>query len=306
MASTEPTRREGIIVPLVTPITAGGALDEPALRRLVDRVIDGGVHGIFALGTTGEMPSLERAMRHEVVRIIAEANAGRVPLYAGVTDPSFGETVANAERYRALGADYFVALVPYYYPLTEAEILAYFLRLAEATGGPLLIYDFPAMTKMATSHAVLDQLSQDGRFAGYKDSSGNALGLWQLLGRLEGREGFSIFVGPEALLADAVLWGAAGGVSGGANVWPELLVSIYEAARARDLAALDTLRNQLRARHRIFQVGDGGSPVIAGLKGALESLGVCERHLLPPLKTLDDAQAAEVRRIVSSLGAQEL
>lgn len=321
MLPSREARCEGIVVPLITPLRAGGALDEAGLRRVVEHVLHGGVHGVFALGTMGEMPSLSRTTRDEVVRIVAETLDGRAPLYAGVTDPSFEETVANAQRYRALGADFLVVLPPYYYPATGDDLRSYFEQLAERTGGPLVLYDIPSLTKSSIPLDVLDSLSRDPRIVGYKDTRNDAESLWATVRHFEGREDFDLMVGMETWLPEAVLSavtggpqieglvpktemrGVAGGVCGSANVCPGLVVSVYDAARAGDLGTLGPLRRKLDELIRIYRIGPGWG-FVAPVKAACECLGLCERHVLPPLQPLDADDVEKVRTILERVGAK--
>jgi 4-hydroxy-tetrahydrodipicolinate synthase len=286
----------------VTPIRASGELDEAALQRVIERVLKGGAHGIFALGTMGEGPSLSRHMRARVVRLAADTIGGRVPLYVGVTQPSIDDTVYEALHYREVGADVLVSVCPYYLPIDAREIMLYFERLAEATGGPIMLYDIPSMTKVTFHPDVVEELSRDDRFIGYKDSRNNAEALWGLLQRFAGRDDFAIFVGVESLLPEAVLFGGAGGVCGGGNVWPELFVAVYEAARARDLQALERVRAQLIEFIKFYPLYGHASTMIGGVKTALELLGVCERWLLPPMIGSDDKQVARVKETLTKMG----
>ena len=313
------SRCGGIIVPLITPLRADQSLDEPALRRMVEHVLAGGVHGVFALGTMGEMPSLSRTMRDDVVRIVAETIARRVPLYVGITDPSFEETVANAERYRATGADFLVVLPPYYYPATGDDLRRYFEQLAERTGGPLVLYDIPSLTKSPIPLDVLDALSRDPRIVGYKDSRNDPESLWQTVRRFEARDDFAIMVGIETYLPEAVLGrvtggpaiaglvpetdmrGVAGGVTGSANVCPDLVVGVYNAARAGDLGALGPLRRRLDELIGIYKIGSGWG-FVAPVKAACECLGLCERHVLPPLQPLGPEDVERVRSVLARVG----
>lgn len=293
---------EGIVVPVVTPITGEGELDEQALRQAIDRILRAGVHGVFVLGTMGEGPSLPREMRDAAVRVAVEEVRGRVPIYAGVTHPNIADTVSEARRYRAAGADVLVTVCPYYMPISDREVLLYFERLIEATGGPLMLYDIPSMTKVTFSPDVVETLSRDSRVIGYKDSRNNAEALWGLIRRFEKRNDFSIFVGIESLVPEAVLYGAAGGVCGGANVWPELFVGVYEAARSRDLQALESLRAKLIEFVKLYPFGPSAGDMIGGVKAAMECLGIGTRYLLPPLISYDDQKVESVRTALKDFG----
>src|SRR5690606_11622545 len=126
-------RFSGVVVPLVTPFTEARDIDEEAVHRLVDHVIAGGVDGILALGSTGEFVSLDTAKRRRLLRAIAQANRGRVTLYVGVGDTSIDSTLAIVDSAVEEGADAIAVVPPYYYPLSEEQIIGYFRRVARAS-----------------------------------------------------------------------------------------------------------------------------------------------------------------------------
>ena len=139
----------GVIVPMVTPVTPDGSLDEPAVRRIVDHLVAGGVHGIFVLGTTGENTSVPLAMRERLVAATVEHVAGRVRTYAGISSNCLADSVAAARAYVPLGVDAVVAHLPMYYALNAEEQFTYFNALAERIDLPLVLYDIPVTTHMA-------------------------------------------------------------------------------------------------------------------------------------------------------------
>ena len=153
----------GVIPYLATPTDAGGAVDAAALARLCEHLIDAGVHGLTALGSTGEYAYLGPADRELVIATAVEAAAGRVPVIAGVAAASTREAVAQARGAAALGADGIMAVLEAYFPLTQAAVGDYFRAVADATDLPVTIYTNPNFQRAAVSPDVPEALSRHPR-----------------------------------------------------------------------------------------------------------------------------------------------
>ena len=207
----------GIVPPIVTPLVDQQQLDTPGLERLIERILSGGVAGVFVVGTTGEGPSLRHELRHQMVELVCDQVAGRVPVYVGITDTSFDESVELAERAYAAGAAAVVVAPPYYLPMSQPELIHYTQRLADACSLPMLLYNMPGCTKVWFEPATVRQLSDHPRIVGLKDSGGDLDYLEKTVQLCRHRPDFSILVGPEELLLQAMRRGAHGGVHGGAT-----------------------------------------------------------------------------------------
>src|SRR2546430_9830973 len=139
----EPWPIQGIIVPIVTPLRAADLLDEPGLENLVEHLLEGGVNGLFVLGTTGEGPALPYHTRHELVRRVCDQVDGRVPVLVGIMDTAYSEAVELARFADDFGADAVVAAPPYYAPLSEADLVRFVERLSVDVRLPILLYNTP-------------------------------------------------------------------------------------------------------------------------------------------------------------------
>ncbi len=228
----------GIIPPIVSPLNADGSLDRPGLKRLVDHIIEGGVHAIFALGTTGEGVCLSYKKRQELVETAAEAIDGRVPLLVGVTDTCLEEATDFASFSADSGASAVVVAPPYYLPIDQIQLRHFYRQLADASELPVILYNMPSCVKMSLEAPTVLELIQHPNIIGMKDSGGDIAYFRNLIGLLDGKN-FPLIVGPENLLWSALRSGGMGGVHGGANMWPRLYTRLYEAhcAGNRDLAA---------------------------------------------------------------------
>ena len=133
-------RLQGIIPPLVTPLAAQDELDIDGIDRVVEHVVQGGVHGLFILGSCGEGPSLSYRLRREMIARVCERVNGRIPVLVGITDSSFTESIAIAEFAEDAGATAVVASAPYYFAPSQTELSGYVNRLHEESPLPLILY----------------------------------------------------------------------------------------------------------------------------------------------------------------------
>jgi dihydrodipicolinate synthase/N-acetylneuraminate lyase len=298
-----PMPLRGIIPPLATPLLGQDRLDTAGLERLIEHVLAGGVHGLFILGSTGEGPSLSRRVRCELIELTCDLTGGRVPVLVGITDSSLVDSVAMAEHAADCGAAAVVHAGPYYFPLAQPELAAYAETLAAALPLPLFLYNMPSHTKVSFDPDTVRRLLQVPNIAGIKDSSGQMLSFKKILQVASSRPDFSVLIGPEELLGEAVLMGAHGGVTGGANLDPALYVSLYESALAGDLERTRTLSARvLRISNSIYALGMFWSSYLQGLKGALACMGICDDLPAAPFHRLSSAQRDLLDQSVRELG----
>ena len=279
----------GVIVPLVTPLSAQDRLDEAGLDRLVAHVIEGGVNGIFVLGTTGEAPSLSYRIRRELISRVCEAAAEKVPVLVGITDTAFVESVELANYAAEAGATAAVLATPYYFPTGQTELLSYVTEIVEQIPLPVMLYNMPSMTKIWFEVKTLLELSALESIVGVKDSSGDLNYFEQLIRLHEHRPDWSLLVGPEHLLAESVRMGGDGGVMGGANLFPRLFTDCYQAASNNHLKQVEELSLEIEMLQNIYSIGKYASRFIKATKCGLSLLGICDdmmaepfHHFLPP------------------------
>ncbi len=290
-----PQPLRGIVPPLVTPLADPETLDRKGLQRLVEHVLAGGVAGVFILGTTGEGPSLSYRLRQQTIDVVVEQVAGRVPVLVGITDTSYDESLGLAGYAADAGAQAVVLAPPCYYPAGQNDLARYLRRLAGACPLPLVLYNMPSHTKLPLAMDTLAELLDVPNLVGMKDSSGDMIYFHQVCRLVRQRPDWTLLVGPEELLAEAVLFGADGGVCGGANVFPELYVAVDQAARAGQLERLRTLHDQvLRVASALYTLGSPGAAVTQGIKAALAVLGICNDQMAEPFAS----PAPHLRRAV--------
>ncbi|MFC1597184.1 dihydrodipicolinate synthase family protein [Planctomycetota bacterium] len=300
--ATLPRPLRGIVPPMLTPITDRDTLDVPGLERLVEHILEGGPAGLFILGTTGEGPSLSYRMRHELIDRVAEQVAGRVPLLVGITDTAFVESVEVADYAADAGAQAVVLALPPYFPTGQRDLARYVEQIAAELPLPVFLYNMPSHTKLTFEPETVARLMELPNVVGLKDSSANMIYFHRLRELAADRPDFSLLIGPEELLAEALLLGAHGGVSGGANLAPRLYVNLYRAATDRDLDRVAELHARvMRISGAIYTVDRHGSGVIKGLKCALSTLGICSDRVAEPLERLAPAERELIRERLGRL-----
>ena len=290
-----PQPLRGIVPPLVTPLAGPDSLDLPGLERLLARIVDAGCSGVFVLGTTGEAQALSYELRHQMVRETCRMLRGRLPVLAGISDTSTVECVRFGRTAVEAGADAVVTAPPFYFRLAQSDLLRHIEMLAREIPAPLFLYNMPALTKLVYEPETVGAASEIPGVAGFKDSSGDLLYFQRVLRAVAHRREFTVLIGPEELLPQAVHLGAHGGISGGANLRPELYVSLYEAAAGGRWDEARALQQQvLELSERVYHVGDPATSYIRGLKCALGLEGICSDLPAPPLLPLNERERAMI------------
>lgn len=286
---------KGVIPPMITPLLENKELDSAGLKNLIEHLLDGGVHGIFLLGTNGEGPSLGYELRKQLITEACKIIEHRVPVLVGITDTSLQASLDIAHHAQSAGADALVVAPPFYFPLSEKEINYYFQALAPLLPLPFLVYNIPSCTKLSLSPATVKIAKELGAI-GVKDSSGNLEVLYAFIEAFKDAPDFSVIVGDELFLSDAILKGGHGGVAGGANVFPKLFVDLYEASLSNDLPGIAKIRTKILHIHdTIYSVENSPTRSIKAIKCALSILGICEDHMASPLKRLRTDKRNEIK-----------
>ena len=297
----------GIVPPMVTPLAGPDALDIAGLELLVEHILAGGVHGLFVLGTTGEGPALSYRLRREVIQRTCAQVANRIPLLVGTIDTAEAEILALAQVAAEAGAHSIVVAPPYYLALSQSDLVRAVESLARQSRLPIFIYNVPNPRLLRFSLQTLKTCGDIPGVIGVKDSSGDENFLHQTLEYFRDRPEFSILVGPEPLLANSLLSGGHGGVSGGANVFPELYVALYNAYRDRRLEDMWRLQEQVdKFTKRVYATGEPESGLLRGVKCCLSVLGICESRLCSPFIPAGSRERAEIARILDDCRGQAI
>ncbi|MBN2580467.1 MAG: dihydrodipicolinate synthase family protein [Pirellulales bacterium] len=287
----------GIIPPLVTPLTSSGDLDAAGLERLLAHLIDGGVVGLFILGSTGEGMSLSDEIKKEMIQRTAALVRGRIPLLVGVSHSALAESVKLTWVASEAGADAVVTTPPHFMIPTQSELCDYLDRLTAGLPLPLFLYNIPALTTVTWELATVRSAMKNPGIIGIKDSSADMDYFRQLCVMGAERPDWSVLIGSEALLVSGIQAGGHGCVCGGANIFPRLFVTLAASALNGNLHLISALNAvALRISDAIAMRDRGMGDIIRGIKGALAHLKLCQEHPAPPLRGLTDFERQELRR----------
>lgn len=287
---------------MITPLCDRDTLDVAGLERLIEHILAGGVQGLFILGTTGEGPSLSYRLRRELIERVCLQVAGRQPVLVGVTDTAIVEMLSLARHAAASGASGLVLSAPYYFPPSQPELLEFLEHLLPELPLPVFLYNMPQMTKVQFEVDTLRRLTRWENIRGVKDSSGDLAYFESLLPLKRERPDWSVFVGPEHLMAECVRRGGDGGVNAGANLCPELFVALYQAAAANDQAGVAELQAKVLRLGKAYRVGQHASAVVKGLKCALALRGLCDDFMAEPFARFNEPEREKVRAILREVG----
>lgn len=297
----------GVVPPVVTPLTADGALDVASFERSINRMIDAGVDGLFVLGSSGEVVFSTDERRREVIENAVRIVAGRVPVLVGVIDMTTKRTIEHARVAKELGADAIVATAPFYAILGPKEIKRHFRLVHEEVDLPLFAYDIPVCVHVKLAPALILELAREGVLAGVKDSSGDDVSF-RFLAQARDEESLdlALLTGHEVVVDGAYMSHADGSVPGLANVAPVIFVEQWRAYQAGDWGRVRELQDEATRLMRIVQVASGEVGFAAGVgafKTALMLLGVFETNTMPePVLALEGENVEAVARVLRETG----
>ncbi len=288
----------GALVALVTPMTRDGRVDQPAVARLVEHVLDGGVHGLLPLGSTGETASLDEDSRRTMLAAVVKAAAGRVPVICGVAQSHLAAARAEVHAAVRAGADAALVAPPFYYPLDQVGILAFYRELTAGEELPLLLYNIPPFTKVVAEPETVAALAREGTIKGIKDSSRDFEYFEGVCIATRALPEFRIFTGSDTMLLPSLAMGGAGTICGAGNVAPAMVVKIYDEYVRGDLDAARATQDRLYELVGTLRAGLFPLPH----KAALHMMGICAPWSAPPVRKLDEKLMPRLRETLSAAG----
>lgn len=286
----------GVLTALATPFAADGSVAEAKLRQLVDRSIDGGVHGVVACGSTGEFAAMTAEERRRVIEIVVDQTAGRVPVVAQTGATSTVEAISNSRHAQEVGADVLMLVTPYYEPLTLEETVDYLREVASSIETPVMLYNIPDATGVNLDPDTVGMLADELDNVLYiKDSSANMEQALQLIHHHGER--IATFMGWDSLILSALTEGAAGVMAGAANVAPKEIVGVHDAVLAGDFASAREQWEQL------YPLIDAliSVPFMPAIKASLEVLGMPIGSPRRPTADLDPAALERLKPLLAQL-----
>src|SRR6266699_409737 len=286
----------GVFPYLVSPVDASGQIRTDVLGRLCDDLITSGVHGLTPLGSTGEFAYLNNAQRAAVVQTAIEAARGRVPVVAGVASASTADAVAQAKSYQKLGADGILAILEAYFPLSDAQVEAYFRAIADAVDIPVVIYTNPQFQRSDLTLDCIARLSVHPRIGYIKDASTNTGRLLTIMNRCG--ENIKVFSASAHIPAAVMLIGGLGWMAGPACVIPRQSVELYNLCRAKRWDDALALQRRLWRLNEAFARYN----LAACIKAALVSQGYEVGHPIAPQPALTAEERKAAETVLRDLG----
>jgi len=284
------------MVALVTPMRDDGAVDFPALERLVDFHVENLTDAIISVGTTGESATLEFDEHCEVIESTVRHAAGRIPIIAGTGANSTKEAIELTRRASELGADACLLVVPYYNKPTQEGMYQHFKAIADAVAIPQILYNVPGRTACDMQNDTVVRLADIDNIVGIKDATGDIPRARDLIDRCQGR--IAVYSGDDGTALDHMLAGGKGDISVTANVAPKLMHDMCHAAISGEIEAARALDAQLADLHKYLFVESNPIPV----KWALHAMGLIGPTLRLPLTPLSDVYHETVRAAMTKAG----
>jgi 4-hydroxy-tetrahydrodipicolinate synthase len=290
-------RLHGCLTALVTPFTASGDVDEPALRKLVEWQITSGIHGLVPVGSTGEAATLNAEERERVVRIVVEVTAGRVPVVAGAGTNDTRAAIAFSKQMAQAGATHLLHVSPAYSKPPQRGLLAHFRAIADAATVPVMVYNVPGRTASNMEVETTLALAEHGNIGSVKEASGNLAQISEIIRRRPA--GFQVFSGDDALTLAVMALGGDGIVSVVSNAAPKQMAELAEACEQHEMELAARRHLLLDALMKNAFIESNPIPI----KAAVAMQGRIRNVLRLPLVPLDAKHEAVLRDSLVKAGA---
>ena len=289
---------KGIIPAVITPLTSDGRFNEKAMRKLLNYLIDGGVHGLFVVGTTGEFYGFTPEEKHDIFKIAVDETRGRVPVYAGTNGITTRETVMLTQLAEECKVDVVSVLTPMFVSPSQDQLINHYQTIAENTNLPVILYNNPARTSVNLAPSTVVKLAEVTNIVGIKDSSGDMTVTAEFIRLTQHIDDFSVLMGRDTLIYGALCYGATGSIAACANVAPGLCVEIYEKFIEGDLNGSLEAQFTLAPLRLAFTLGT--FPAV--IKESLKLLGIEAGPCMEPVGPMTGDERAKLRKVLIDMG----
>ena len=287
---------KGIIPPVITPLTKDGKFNEPMMRKVVNHLIDKGVHGLFPLGTTGEFYAFDHGEYRYILDVVVDETKGRVPVYAGATHITTRETVAQAKIAAEAGVDAISVLTTMFVSQTQEEVYQFYKTVAENTELPIIIYNNKPKTNVTVAPATAARLAEIDNIVGIQDSTGDFTNTCEYL-RLTKGMNFHVLMGRDTLIFAALCCGADGAIASCANVAPRLTADIYDKFQAGDMQGALEAQFKLAPLRLACNMGTFPEVIKEGMMMEGLDVGKC----LEPIQELLPEEKEKLRKVLQEM-----
>jgi len=288
---------DGIFAPHITPFTREGELDEEALRKCIRFWVEGGISGLVPCGSNGEAPYLNREERKRIIEIVMEEAGGKVRVVAGTGSLSTKETILFTRDAKELGVDAALVVTPFYFKLSNRELIAHYKAVLEAVDIPIVLYSVPKFTGFSLEPTVIAQLASEyDNVVGVKDSGGNIGNIAETI-RLA-RDKISVLAGTADVTLPTLMLGGKGAVIAVANVFPKMCQSLYDAFKKGDYEKASLLQRRLNYLNDVLVKKYNQ---LSTIKEALKLLGLPAGYPRSPALPLKGEERREVEEALKAV-----
>ena len=297
---------KGIIPPILTPMfdDAEQSVNHSELRNQVERLLKGGVHGLFPVGTNGEAYILSMQEKEAILETVIDQVKGRVPVYAGTGCISTAETIRMSKLAQKLGADALSVVTPFFAAASQKELYDHYTAVAKAVDLPIILYNIPPRTGNKLLPETVQKLCRDvDNIVGAKDSSGDIENLkaYIRLTRELDKE-VAILAGNDGAILTCLKEGGAGGIAGRANIWPNALASIYDRFTAGDLEGAQQAQDAIAALQMVFKFGNPNTIIKKAVALLGYPVGDCRR----PFNYVPEEGIEALKQVLAEVSAKGL
>jgi 4-hydroxy-tetrahydrodipicolinate synthase len=297
MEKTSDFKPKGIIPAVITPLTKDEKFNEKGMRKFINYLIDGGVHGLFVVGTTGEFYGLSPEEKREIFNVVMDETRGRVPVYAGTNGITTKESVLLTRIAEECKVDAVSVLTPMFITPNQDELMLHYKTIASNTSLPVIMYNNPPKTGVSLTSATVAKLSEIDNIIGVKESSGDMTLAAEFIRVTRGNENFCVLMGRDTLIYGALCYGATGSIASCANVAPRLCADIYDKYVAGDLKGSLEAQYKLAPLRIAFSIGT--FPAI--IKESLMLLGIDTGPCMNPAGPIKPEERDKLSRVLKDM-----
>ena len=288
----------GVIVPIVTPVDNSGKFNEKMMRKLVNYLIEGGVHGLFPMGTTGEFYAFTDDEVKNIFEVVVDETAGRVPVYGGANSITTKGAIRIAKICKEAKMDAVSVLTPMFISQTQDELYNFYKEIANSTDLPIILYNNRPKTNVQIEPSTVAKLAEIDNIIGVKDSTGDMTNSTEYIRLTRGNGNFNVLMGRDTLIHAGLCCGAVGAIASCANVAPRICADIYDKFIAGDL------KGSLDAQYTLapLRIASNMGTFPAVIKEGLVMQGIDVGKCVDPISEITAAQKATLRDVLKGMG----
>lgn len=286
----------GLGTAMITPFDENGAVDFPALEKIVDGQLKGKVDALFVCGTTGEPPTMNASEREKVVSAVIEQVNGRIPVFVGTGSNDCAHAVELSKQAQAMGANGVLAVTPYYNKCTQEGLYLYYKAINDAIDIPIVAYNVPGRTGVNMKPETVEKLTSLSNVRGVKEASGNIAQILETSRRIRGSQ-INLYSGDDCIAVPIMSVGGSGLISVASNAIPSVMSEMIHAWLDGDHAK--ALEMQMKYQPFFDAMFFEVNPI--PVKTACALLGMCKPYMRLPLTTLTQDNTAKLEKTMKDL-----